>query len=472
VHVSPGQARWLLKLVSMTADAAAIAIAMVLGLRLRTTLMGRDPSGAQSMHILLGAAFVPAWLMIFAHYRLYSSRFLASRLEEFRRVVHATGASVLLMTVAAFLLQWYVARGWLVFVFVLATVTVTVERDAVRRGFARVRRSGRLLRKVVIVGANDDGLALCTQLLARPELGYEVVGFVDDRAPVGSYVGGTRPVLGTLGQTCEATRRSGASSVIVVSSAVRSGVSSRLVRELTKAGIHVELMSSLCDVASERLTLRPLGRFPVMYVEAGNRRGWRTAAKRGFDVFASALALLLLAPLLIVLALITKVGSRGPALYSQERVGMHGHRFRIYKFRTMVRDADQLLDDLRDRNQMDGPLFKLRDDPRVTRVGRLLRRLSLDELPQLWNVLRGEMTLVGPRPALPEEMAGWTADAHERLEVRPGLTGMWQVSGRCDATFHEYVRLDLYYVDNWSLWTDLAILAKTVPTVLARRGAY
>jgi lipopolysaccharide/colanic/teichoic acid biosynthesis glycosyltransferase len=178
------------------------------------------------------------------------------------------------------------------------------------------------------------------------------------------------------------------------------------------------------------------------------------------------------APLLLLTALAVKLDSRGPVLFRQERVGKDGRPFQVLKFRTMVSDAEQRLIDLRERNEADGPLFKLRDDPRVTRVGAWLRKLSIDEVPQLWNVVRGEMSLVGPRPALASEMTAWHPELHNRLRVKPGITGMWQVSGRSDSSFEEYSRLDLYYVDNWSLVNDLAIVAKTVPTVLLRRGAY
>jgi lipopolysaccharide/colanic/teichoic acid biosynthesis glycosyltransferase len=189
-------------------------------------------------------------------------------------------------------------------------------------------------------------------------------------------------------------------------------------------------------------------------------------------VTGAALALIALAPLLAAIAIGIKLDGTGGILFSQIRVGKDGKEFRVYKFRTMIEHAEDMLNHLRDRNQADGPLFKLRDDPRVTRIGRLLRRFSFDELPQLWNVLRGEMSLVGPRPALYSEMDHWAPDVRSRLRVRPGLTGMWQVSGRSDLSFKDYVRHDLYYVDNWTLWRDLAIVAKTIPVVLRKNGAY
>jgi len=207
-------------------------------------------------------------------------------------------------------------------------------------------------------------------------------------------------------------------------------------------------------------------------VEPVRRGGWRALAKRTFDILGSLVVLGLVSPILVAAAIAVKFTSPGPLLFSHDRVGLDGRRFKLYKIRSMVPGAEHMVIDLRDSNEADGPLFKMQDDPRVTSAGRILRSLSVDEIPQLWNVLRGEMSLVGPRPALPSEVEQWGPEVHQRLHVKPGVTGMWQVSGRSNASFEEYVRLDLYYVDNWSLWTDIAILAKTLPSVLLRRGAY
>jgi exopolysaccharide biosynthesis polyprenyl glycosylphosphotransferase len=202
-----------------------------------------------------------------------------------------------------------------------------------------------------------------------------------------------------------------------------------------------------------------------------HRGGWRERAKRSFDVVGAIVALVLASPLLLLTAIAIKLDSRGPVLFRQQRVGKDGEPFDLLKFRSMVVGAEDRLHELQELNEASGPLFKMAEDPRVTRVGRVLRRLSIDEIPQFWTVLRGKMSIVGPRPALPTEVHAWSPELHQRLRVKPGITGMWQVSGRSDATFDDYVRLDLYYVDNWSLITDLVIMAKTIPTVLSRKGA-
>jgi exopolysaccharide biosynthesis polyprenyl glycosylphosphotransferase len=208
-----------------------------------------------------------------------------------------------------------------------------------------------------------------------------------------------------------------------------------------------------------------------VYVEPVTRGGWRAWAKRTFDLIGAGTLLVLTLPIQCIVAIAVKLDSKGPVLFRQVRVGRDSEPFSVLKIRTMVVDAEARLAELRELNEADGPLFKMTDDPRITRVGRFLRVTSLDELPQLWNVMRGDMSLVGPRPALPHETEEWDALLTQRLRVKPGITGMWQVSGRSDTTFEDYTRLDLYYVDNWSLATDLAILAKTVPVVLLRKGA-
>jgi exopolysaccharide biosynthesis polyprenyl glycosylphosphotransferase len=325
------------------------------------------------------------------------------------------------------------------------------------------------MRPVLIVGTNIEALTLHAMLRAETWHGYRVVGFLGEEFEDETAA---TPVLGPACDAVAIATRTGVTGVLIATTSVDFTEVNRLARDLTDAGFHVELSSALYDIAPERLQVRPLGSFPFCYIEPVRRYGWRRYAKRASDLLIAAAGLVVTAPLFALFALLIKVDSRGPVFFRQERLGRDGSRFRLVKFRTMVDGAEQRQIDLRERNEASGPLFKVRDDPRITRVGRFLRRSSLDELPQLLNVLRGEMSMVGPRPALPSEIEGWHEEAHARLRVKPGVTGMWQVSGRSDSSFEQYIRLDLYYVDNWSLLTDLAILAKTIPTVLLRRGAY
>jgi len=420
----------------------------------------------------MGALSMPIWVVVFSRYRLYRARFVASRIEEFGRVVHAVAISVLAVVLASFMLKLPLSRSWLTFSFFFGVILVTAERDIVRRVFHTLRRRGRLFRPVIVVGGNSEAVSLCNLLLENAWLGYRVIGFVDDLAPPGTPLVEDHPVLGPISDTLLLAQQAGVTGVVVATTAIDTETSNRLARELTDVGIHVELSSSLTDIAAERLTVRPLGRCPVVYIEPVHRSGWRAAAKRAFDLSVAAGALLILSPVLAIVAVAIKANSRGPVLFRQERLGRNGRLFAVLKFRTMGVSAEDLIVDLRALNQADGPLFKIHDDPRVTPVGRVLRRFSIDELPQLWNVLKGEMSLVGPRPALQAEMSAWSPELHNRLRVKPGVTGMWQVSGRSNCSFAEYTRLDLYYVDNWTLWSDVAIVAKTLPVLLSRRGAY
>lgn len=468
----PYRSPWEVKAALMVADLVMVAAAMVLAFWLRLVLPGEASDFDGSQHMVLGALSLPVWSVIFAHYRLYRANEIAARRRELGRLLHAVAASVVFMALTGFMAQMYVARGWLVITFATALVLLVAEREVVRRVMAALRRRRRMLRRILIVGANADAVGLSETLADDPALGYEVAGFVAD-VPPSSHVDGGRPeVLGSVDQTLEIAELVGARGVIVVTTAIGMATANRLARELPEAGVRVEVVSALRDIAVERLTLRTVGRFPILHVERVRRQGWRALAKRGFDVGLSAALLIGLSPLLAVTALAVRISSPGPVFFRQKRLGREGNLFEILKFRTMVVNAEERLAELRQSNEACGPLFKLRQDPRVTPVGRVLRRLSIDELPQLWNVVRGEMSLVGPRPALPDEVTGWSPELHQRLRVKPGITGMWQVCGRSKSSFEDYTRLDLYYVDNWSLLVDLTVLAKTIPAVLGRRGAF
>jgi exopolysaccharide biosynthesis polyprenyl glycosylphosphotransferase len=415
-------------------------------------------------------AIIPLWLAIFSNQRLYNTRFIGRRIDEFRRVVNASIGGTVAVALTANLAGILPSRGGLLLLGVTAIVVITLEREIARRVFLRLRSGGRMVRYVVVAGANPEGRDIAAMLQAEPWLGYQVIGFVDDNATAAEPVPGV-PLLGGTAEVTGILHEYPNASVIVASSAVESAVTNRLARDLLEQGVHVELSSTLRDISSQRLTVRPLGRFPIVYVEPVTRGGWRAFAKRTFDVVGATVGLVLLSPILLAVAVAVKLDSRGPVLFRQVRVGRDSEPFEVLKVRTMVVDAEDRLAELLDLNEADGPLFKMADDPRITRVGRLLRATSIDELPQLWNVLRGDMSLVGPRPALPHETEEWDALLTQRLRVKPGITGMWQVNGRSDTSFEDYTRLDLYYVDNWSLATDLAILAKTVPVVLLRQGA-
>lgn len=456
----------LSKVAVALSDTLAFVLAMVLAYGLTEVRVENDPAGVGE-YALVAVLSIPVLVGALASRRVYQARFVTRRSDEFRRLADSLILTVFGMVMIGFLLKIPVSRTWIFLVMFLAIPALWTERELVRQFFRRRRVSGRSTRRVVVVGNNGEAAAVVSMLETDRSLGYEVLAVVDGDGPV---VDITEP-LDLVARTVNAVRETGATGVVVTATAMDLQSSNRLIRVLTHAGLHVELTSALSDVETSRISVRPLGRYPVLYIEPVLPYGWRPIAKRCFDVTAAAGALVLLAVPMAVVALAIKVTSPGPVLFRQRRLGRNGEFFEVLKFRSMVPEAEALLIDLREANEADGPLFKMEHDPRVTRVGRFIRRTSIDELPQLWNVLRGEMSLVGPRPALPEEAQEWSPVLFNRLRVRPGITGMWQVSGRSDTNFDEYTRLDLYYVDNWSLLVDIGIVVRTIPSVLAARGA-
>jgi exopolysaccharide biosynthesis polyprenyl glycosylphosphotransferase len=360
------------------------------------------------------------------------------------------------------------SRLWVGLLLVCVTGSLATSRLIARRVFQNLRRRGLLRRPVIIVGTGGDAVSLLHATQRRPDLGYEVVGFTGDKRGEHDGVAVLGPVDGTL----DVIRQTGAIGAILSVASLDPSVVNRLTRTLTDAGCHVTLSSSLHDIDISRTRSQNIDGRLMIYVEPTNRSRLHLFLKRSFDVVVALPVLLLTLPIMLIAAVAIKLDSRGPVVFKQVRVGKDGGHFEIFKLRTMSQDAEQRRSELEGLNECSGPLFKMRSDPRVTRVGRFLRKTSIDELPQLWNVMRGEMSVVGPRPALPAESEEWSAELRGRLRVLPGITGMWQVSGRAEADFEMYRRLDLYYVDNWSLTHDVKILLKTFIVVIAGRGAH
>ena len=431
---------------------SGVAIAYVVSI---TSMAGALPAAV---------ALLGFWTFWLTRARLYSIRFITRRSEEARRIIDSGLRALASTALMCFLLRWDISRQFLILATALGTAGLMAEREVFRRRFNSRRRSGSMRRSVIIIGDNDEANELREMFAEDSNLGYEV----EEAVP--TLHSPDRSTL--LSDVFNSLERTGATGVVVAATAIPPAHMNRLVRDLLDGGVHVELSSTLADIEPHRLTVRPLGRFPVVYVEPISRRGWRAALKRTFDVLIASALLLMLAPVLAVFAVLIKLDSDGPVVFKQQRVGRDGILFGVLKFRTMVENAEELKDQLSETNEGAGPLFKMKVDPRVTRVGKILRSTSLDEVPQLWNVIRGEMSLVGPRPALASETVAWDDDLYGRLRVRPGITGMWQVSGRSGTTFEEYTRLDLFYVDNWSLVVDLSILVRTIPAVLKSDGAY
>ena len=424
-------------------------------------------------YLVVSIAFVAVWLVLVASMRAYEPRFLHRGMEEYKRILHAGVALALLGSVASYSLKLEFARGYLLALVVLATGLTLALRLALRGWLNRQRSSGSgWVRRVVVAGHDEDVRHVVDELGRSRRHGYQVthVCLADDQ--IGQAYG--VPVTSGLDRIAEAAAGSRADAVIVLPCRhLGPTVLRRLGWQLEASGTHLLVgATGLMDVATERTTISSVGHLPLLHVNHAELVGARRIAKDVFDRSAAALGLLVIAPVVALLVLAIRVESRGPAIFRQERVGRGDRRFTVLKLRTMTVDAEDRRAELVELNESDGALFKIRNDPRVTRVGRFLRRYSLDELPQLFNVVLGQMSLVGPRPPLPAEVENYEPDVRRRLVVKPGLTGLWQVSGRSDLPWEEAVRLDLRYVDNWSLAMDLTILWRTGRAVLSRSGAY
>ncbi|MDO5492517.1 MAG: sugar transferase [Nesterenkonia sp.] len=397
---------------------------------------------------------------------------LGSGLTEYRRVVDATLQVFGLLAILAFAFSWDVSRGYLFVALPLGLALLLGSRWLWRRWLRTRRLHGECLHRALVIGEHTKASHVVGEIrTAGPSVGMVVVDMLtDDPSDGGGSVVGGSDAVDTV---ADAVTRSGADMVILASS---DGMGPRTLRELgwalAKLDVNLVVAPSLTDIAGPRIHARPLAGLPLIHVDYPRLTGRAALTKRLFDIAFSLTALTLLAPVLVVLALAVRLDSRGPALFRQERIGVHHSRFRMLKFRSMVVDAEARLSELEQQSEGNGVLFKMRRDPRITRIGGTLRRYSLDELPQFLNVLRGDMSIVGPRPPLAREVDAYDDWAHRRLLVRPGITGLWQVRGRSDLSWEDSVRLDLYYVENWSLWTDIGIVLRTVRAVSSGSGAY
>ena len=419
------------------------------------------------------AAATPVWIAVLGTSRAYEARFLGSGSEEFKRIANGTIRFTALLTFLAFLVDAELSRSFVGVAIPLGLVALLLERYAARQFLHALRMRGRCLHRAVAVGSLEEVELLVRTVQREPYAGLQIVAVslpdYEMRVPDLEGV----ELLGPARDLAELLESHGIDTVAVAGS---SAMSSRELRELAwqleGRGIDLVVAPALTDVTGPRIHIRPVAGLPLLHVEEPTFGGARRLVKAGIDYLgALVLALLLLLPC-VVIALLVKRDSEGPVFYRQERVGKGGNTFRIWKFRTMRTGADAELSHLAAQNEHDGPLFKMRSDPRITPVGARLRKYSLDELPQILNVLTGSMSLVGPRPPLRSEVDVYAEHVHRRLLVKPGMTGLWQVSGRSDLDWEETVRLDLYYVENWSVALDVMILWKTVFAVSKGAGAY
>ncbi|MCU1423813.1 MAG: polyprenyl glycosylphosphotransferase [Microbacteriaceae bacterium] len=416
---------------------------------------------------------IVVWMLMLSGYGTRDGRVVGIGTMEYKRIADATLRLFGLVAIASLLFRLDLARGYLVTALPLGLVALIASRWLWRRWLVRKRKANQYLSTAVLVGSASSVGHIVDLLKRYPFAGYSAVGACLPKGQMGSDTVFGLPVIGDISDVAAAVKGIDADTVILTSSDHLSpDVVKRIGWSLESTRVEFIVAPSLLDTAGPRIHTRPFAGLPLIHVEVPRYEGSKHTAKTIFDFSSALFGTILISPLLLVVAALVRFSSDGPVLFRQPRVGLNGEVFSIYKFRTMVVDAEARLADLRASNEGSGPLFKLRSDPRITRVGSFLRRYSIDELPQLFNVLRGEMSIVGPRPPLPSEVEQYEPDVRRRLLVKPGITGPWQTNGRSDLRWEDGVRLDLYYVENWTLTGDIVIMWRTVKAVLENRGAY
>nr|WP_245706781.1 sugar transferase [Austwickia chelonae] len=416
------------------------------------------------------------WVVALGMSNAYERRFLGVSSEEYRAVGRAVIGMLALLAVASFLLNWQLARAYVLALIPMLLFAGLITRQGMRHWLGKHRCTGQLMQRTIVVGRADAAASLLRSIRAEPTQGLLPVAVcasgMDTDCDTMSSIEGI-PVMGTPRDAIAAADLYDAEVVAVASHPDLAGKAlRRLAWALEERGIELIVSPGLLDVAGPRMSIRPSNNLSLLHVERPAHATRSVFLKDVMDRSLAFLLLLMLAPVLITVALAVKITDPGPVFFKQKRVGVRGEIFYIFKFRTMVVDAEKRLEALRAKSDGNGVLFKMKDDPRITGIGKVLRRYSLDELPQLFNVLFGDMSLVGPRPPLPAEVEQYEPDALRRLHVRPGMTGLWQVSGRSDLSWEESLRLDLRYVDNWSPIGDLHILFRTFRAVTHSSGAY
>ena len=472
----PHEGDRLIVAVLVASDLAVLVAACVLAVVIRRPLSVVGVSQELPVSLVASSVVIAAvWMASLLTFGASNPRHIGAGAEIYRGVLMGTLGAIGVIGTVLFLADIPLSRPYVVVLFLVGAALLLVVRVVVRRGVNLARSRGGLRSQVLVVGSTGHVRGIVRTLGREVWLGYDVVGAVapvSDECP--DEVAGV-PVLGDESTMLDLVREHRPDIVLFTAGSSASAEEFRRVAwKLEELEVQVIVVPGVSEISGDRIRMRPVAGLPLVHMDLPRSRKALKKGKRAFDIVASSALLLLLSPVLAVIALSVRCGDGGPAIFTQERVGRGGEPIEFLKFRSMVVDAEARLAALRQRERDRGNdvLFKMADDPRITRVGRFLRRYSLDELPQLWNVLRGDMSLVGPRPALPSEVADYDDDAHRRLAVRPGITGLWQVSGRSDLSWDDTVRLDLFYVDNWSFVQDLLILVRTVRAVVASRGAY
>ena len=470
--VAERDVRQLLLLSRLLGDVGALLLGLMVAQGIQQALMAvRSSVQPLGPIAVFNTLAILLWLGLFTSTGLYDSRRLLNAAEEFKLILQAVATGTVAATFTAFVLKVPTQRSWVLATWVGCTIAVLATRITYRWLLRSMRRSGVLVSHLLIVGAGREGRDLCRAVTRARHLGFQVVGFLDDTRPIGPTAAGLPDVVGSTNDVRQLVRKLEVHAVLVAGGSVATETAERVYRDLQELPVDFHLSTGILGVAASRVAVQRFDDVPVLGLRHVELTRSQQAFKRVFDLVVGGLLVVALSPIMLACALGVRLSGPGPILFHQQRFGQDGTIFNVYKFRSMVADAEGRQTALRAiSNEADGPLFKLDRDPRVTPVGRILRGWSLDELPQLLNVLAGQMSLVGPRPFITQEVDLSNPWARTRLQVKPGMTGLWQVAGRHRLPFDDLIRYDLFYVENWSLPMDLFILLRTIPAVLLRSG--
>lgn len=458
-----------------TSDTAIVALACAFATVHVTATGALAPVPYSAVAVAIAIATGTLWLVALMLFNTRSASVIGSGSVEYARVAHATGLAFGLLAIMFVVFEWGGIRAQLFTALPLGTLALLLSRWGWRRWLIAQRAEGRFASRTVVVGSRDDVEYAIRTLGPAGQLGYLVVGvaLLEGTGERVSVDGVDYPVTHGEDAVLRAAEIYGSDTIVVASQPAGDPTYvKRLSWSLEGTAAELVISSRLADVAGPRMSLRPVEGMPLIHVKIPTFEGASFYVKRALDILVSGAALLALAPVAAVIALAIKTNDGGPVFFRQARVGRDGQEFAMLKFRTMRVDAESELSALLAQNEGSGPLFKLKQDPRVTRVGQILRKFSLDEVPQFWNVLRGDMSVVGPRPPLPAEVTAYDGTVFRRLYIKPGITGPWQVGGRSDLSWEESVRLDLRYVENWTVMTDLVLMWRTAKVMITPQGAY
>jgi len=455
-------------------DALCIGGSMVAAYIVRFRLLSYYAPFSSAFYTQLVLIATVAWVILFALFRLYHFDRLFSGPQEYAAVVNACTAGVFGLVLYGFIgrdVEDSISRGWLVLVWFFSVSTIVWVRFGYRRLVYALRQRGVFVRRALVVGINEESVAVADQLCASPKSGMDVVGFV---GPVREgAVTASLPVLGGLGDLGALIERLGVEELIVIPTALERESLLTVYRDWgTDSRLHIRLSSGLYELFTTGIQVKEAGFIPLLSLNQTRITELDALLKAVLDRVGALLLLILLSPIFLIISILVRADDDGSVIHRRRVVGLHGRRFDAYKFRTMIANADAYLEahpQMLEEWQRSG---KVQDDPRITGIGQFLRRYSLDELPQLLNVLKGEMSLVGPRMITPSELKHFGRWQHNLLTVKPGMTGLWQISGRADVSYDERVQMDMRYIRNYTIWLDLEILLGTVAAVLKGRGAY